>query len=139
MQTSLLLGPDVVLFLSSFYNHTFLGFHSQRSLGILVFLKCAEEPCRDQGTLPDVQLNQTLGSDEPVEPLSGRDETRGHGHKLTQRLPPNVKKCFFSVRETEQCHKLLVEDVESLSLAILKSHLDTVLGTRWPCLSRGFA
>lgn len=39
LQMSLLLGHGVILILSSFCNHAFLSFHSQRSLGIVFFLK----------------------------------------------------------------------------------------------------
>lgn len=39
LQMSFLLGHGVILILSSFCNHAFLSFHSQRSLGIVFFLK----------------------------------------------------------------------------------------------------
>ena len=53
----------------------------------------------------------------------------GHGHKLKhRRVPLNIRKHFFTMRVTEHWHRLPREVVESLSLEIFKSHLDTVLG-----------
>jgi len=56
---------------------------------------------------------------------------RGNGHKLKHRkFPLSIRKHFFlTVRVTEHWHGLPRDDVESPSLGILKSSLDTVLGS----------
>ncbi|KFV78313.1 hypothetical protein N308_02488, partial [Struthio camelus australis] len=53
-----------------------------------------------------------------------------NGHKLKHRkFHVNIRKNFFPVRVTEHWHKLPRGVVESPSLEIFKSHLDTVLGS----------
>ncbi|PKU40202.1 hypothetical protein llap_9496 [Limosa lapponica baueri] len=58
---------------------------------------------------------------------SGR--TRGNGCIQKLRMfPPSTRKQFFTVKVTKHWHMLPSEVVESPSLEIIKSHLDTVLG-----------
>ncbi|KGL80450.1 hypothetical protein N309_09378, partial [Tinamus guttatus] len=51
-----------------------------------------------------------------------------NGHKLKhQKFHRNRRKNFLTVRVTEHWNRLLREVVESPSLEIFKTHLDTVL------------
>ena len=71
--------------------------------------------------------------------LFNGDRTRGSGHKLKHRkFPLNVRKLFLAVRMTKHWHRLHREVMESSSLEIFKTQLETVLGPscRWPSLSR---
>jgi len=57
------------------------------------------------------------------------DSTRGNGHKLKHKaFFLYIRKQFFNVRVTEHWNRSPKDVVQSLSLAILKSHLDKVLG-----------
>ena len=56
------------------------------------------------------------------------NRTRGNGHKLKPgKFHQNMRKNFFTLRVTEHWNRLPREAVESPSLEILKTRLDTVL------------
>jgi len=68
------------------------------------------------------------------------DRPRGNGHIMKhRRFPLNIRKLFFTVRVTKHLHRLSGKVVESPSLEIFKSHLDTVLGNQLyvPLLEQG--
>jgi len=57
-----------------------------------------------------------------------RDRTRGNGHKLKQgKIQLNTRKNFFPLRVMEQWNRLPREVVESPSLEIFKTCLETLL------------
>lgn len=59
------------------------------------------------------------------------DRTGDNGHKLKhKRSSSNIKEHFFPVRVTEHWHRFPREIVESPSLEIFESHLDTVLSNQ---------
>ena len=56
------------------------------------------------------------------------DRTRGNEHKQKhRRFLLNIRKHFFTVRVTKHCHRLPREVVESPSLEIFKTHMDSLL------------
>lgn len=62
--------------------------------------------------------------------LMPSDRIRDHGHKLKHwRFPVNMGKYFFTMRVTKHWHGVPREAVESPSLKVFKSHVDTVQNT----------
>jgi len=56
------------------------------------------------------------------------DRMRGNGHKLKhRRCPLNTRKHFLPVRVTEHLHSFTRDVVETQTLKIFRSHLDTGL------------
>jgi len=69
-----------------------------------------------------------VGIDFSVVPSDSR---RGDRHKRKhRRLCQNTRKNFFIVRVAEHWHRLPREAMESPSLEIFKTYLDTVLGSQ---------
>ena len=67
------------------------------------------------------------GEARPFSAMCG-DRTRGNGQELKHRkFLTNVRKNFLTERVTEQWNRLPREAVESPSLEISKTHLDTYL------------
>jgi len=67
-----------------------------------------------------------------------RDRIRGNEHKLKHgRFHWKIRNQFFTVRVPEPWHRLPREVMESPTLEIFKSCLDTVLGNQLCSLSRG--
>lgn len=60
-----------------------------------------------------------------------QNRTRSNGHKLKHKVFPLNRRNTFTVRVVEHRHRLPGEVVE-----VFKSHLDVVLGSGQPCLSR---
>ena len=89
-------------------------------------LQCQEQPGDDcQHFWSSFSPQSRLARLFPVVPS---DRTRGKGHKLKQRkFQLNTTKNFFTLRVTEPWLRLPRQVVESPSLEIFKTHLDTVL------------
>ncbi|KGL85516.1 hypothetical protein N309_10283, partial [Tinamus guttatus] len=89
------------------------------------------EKRRLRGDLISVYKYLKRGSEEDGAGLFSvvaTNRTRGNGHKLKhQKFHRNLRKKFLTVRVTEHWNRLPREVVESPSLEIFKSHLDTVL------------
>lgn len=55
----------------------------------------------------------------------------GKGHKLKPvEFHQNIRRHLLTVRMSEHWHRLPTEVVESPSLGVFRSHLDTVLGNQ---------